>query len=227
MSQLDREEPLGLVVHSLPTPQDTATEPLRPSGRLKLLAIMLVCSLPVIASYYAYFVVRPQGKASFGELIAPARPVGNWAGTNLQGQSTPLAALKGQWLMVSVQGGACAADCQRQLFLLRQLRATLGKDKDRVDWVWLVPDAAPVDAAMHTPLGDAVVLRVDPAAVNEWFSVPPGKRLSDYIFVVDPLGNTMLRLPAVFDVADSAKARRDLERLLRASVSWDGAGRPQ
>ena len=65
MSQLDREEPLGLVVHSLPTPQDTVTEPLRPSGRLKLLAIMLVCSLPVIASYYAYFVVRPQGKASF------------------------------------------------------------------------------------------------------------------------------------------------------------------
>ena len=41
------------------------------------------------------------------------------------------------------------------------------------------------------------------------------KRFSDYIFVVDPLGNTMLRLPAVFDVADSAKARRDLERLLK------------
>lgn len=227
MSQLDREEPLGLVVHSLPTPQETVAEPLRPSGRLKLLVIMLVCSLPVIASYYAYFVVRPQGKASFGELIAPARPVGNWTGTNLQGQGTPLPALKGQWLMVSVNGGACDAECQRHLFLLRQLRATLGKDKDRVDWVWLISDAAPVDGAMHKPLGDAVVLRVDPGVLNEWFSVAPGKALSDYIFVVDPLGNTMLRLPAVFDVADSAKARRDLERLLRASVSWDGPGRPQ
>lgn len=227
MSQLDREEPLGLVVHSLPTPQETVAEPLRPSGRLKLLAIMLVCSLPVIASYYAYFVVRPLGKASFGELIAPARPVGHWTGTNLQGQPVPLAALKGQWLMVSVQGGSCAADCQRQLFLLRQLRATLGKDKDRVDWVWLIPDSAAVDSAMLKPLGDAVVLRVDPAVPNEWFSVAPGKTPGDYIFVVDPLGNTMLRLPAVFDVSESAKARRDLERLLRASVSWDGPGRPE
>lgn len=227
MSQLDREEPLGLVVHSLPTPHESVVEPMRPSGRWKLLAIMLVCSLPVIASYYAYFVVRPQGKASFGELIAPARPVGNWVGTSLQGGSTPLASLKGQWLMVSVHGGTCAADCQHRLFLLRQLRATLGKDKDRVDWVWLVSDTAPVDPAMHKPLGDAVVLRVDPNVLNEWFSVAPGKSLSDYIFVVDPLGNTMLRLPAVFDVADSAKARRDLERLLRASVSWDGPGRPQ
>lgn len=226
MSQLDREEPLGLVVHSLPTPQDTVTEPLRPSGRLKLLAIMLVCSLPVIASYYAYFVVRPQGKASFGELIAPARPVGNWTGTDLQGQASPLAALKGQWLMVSVNGGACAAECQHHLYLVRQLRATLGQDKNRVDWVWLIPDNDPVDPAMHKPLGDAVVRRVDPAVLNEWFSVAPGKTLSDYIFVVDPMGNTMLRLPAVFDIADSAKARRDLERLLKASASWDGPGRP-
>lgn len=225
MSQLDRDEPLGLVVHSLPTPQESVAEPLRPSGRLKLLAIMLVCSLPVIASYYAYFVVRPQGKASYGELIAPARPVGNWVGTTLQGQPKVLESLKGQWLMVSVHGAACDADCQRRLYLLRQLRATLGKDKDRVDWVWLIPDTAPVDPAMQKPLGDAVVLRVEPTTLNEWFSVAPGKSLGDYIFVVDPLGNTMLRLPAVFDVADSAKARRDLERLLRASVSWDGPGR--
>ena len=226
MSQLDREEPLGLVVHSLPTPQDTVVEPLRPSGRLKLLAIMLVCSLPVIASYYAYFVVRPQGKAGFGELIAPARPVDGLMATTLQGQPQPLATLKGQWLLVSVQGGACDAACQKRLFLVRQLRASLGQDKSRVDWVWLIPDAAPVDVAMEKPLGDAVVLRVAPPVLDTWFALAPGKTVNDYIFVVDPLGNTMMRLPAEFDLANSAKARRDLERLLRASVSWDGPGRP-
>lgn len=225
MSQLDREEPLGLVVHSLPTPQESVAD-VRPSGRLKLLAIMLVCSMPVIASYYAYFVVRPQGKANVGELISPARPVANLLGNTLQGQPKALADLKGQWLMVSVHGGACEAECQKRLFLARQLRATLGKDKDRVDWVWLVSDAAPVDSAMHQPLGDAVVLRVAPEVLGTWFEVGAGKAFSDYIFVVDPLGNTMMRLPAVFDISNSAKARRDLERLLRASVSWDGPGRP-
>lgn len=225
MSQLDREEPLGLVVHSLPTPQESVAEPQRPSGRLKLLAIMLVCSLPVIASYYAYFVVRPQGKASWGELISPARPVGTLMASTLQGQPKALADLKGQWLMVNVQGGACPAECQKRLFLTRQLRATLGKDKDRVDWVWLIPDAAAVAPDMQKPLGDAVVLRVEPAVLDAWLELPPGKNREDYIFVVDPLGNTMMRLPAVFEVTQSAKARRDLERLLRASVSWDGPGR--
>jgi len=226
MSQLDREEPLGLVVHSLPTPQESVRAELRPSGRLKLLAIMLVCSLPVIASYYAYFVVRPQGKAQWGEFISPARPVAGLVGTTLQGLNKPLSDLKGQWLMVSVHGGACDSDCQRHMFLARQLRASLGKDKDRVDWVWLIPDAAPVDSTMEKPLGDAVVLRVAPQVLSAWFEWAPNKQVSDYIFVVDPLGNTMMRLPAEFEVAKATKARRDLERLLRASVSWDGPGRP-
>lgn len=222
MSQLDRDEPLGLVVHSLPSPQDSV----RPSGRLKLLAILLVCSMPVIASYYAYFVARPQGKASFGELIAPARPVEALGATALDGKSIALSQLKGQWLLVSVQGGACDATCQQRLFLARQLRASLGQDKKRVDWVWLIPDAVPVDPSMKEPLGDAVVLRVDDSVLKAWFDVAPGKSVSDYLFVVDPMGNTMMRLPAAFSVSDSTKARRDLERLLRASVAWDGPGRP-
>lgn len=224
MSQLDRDEPLGLVVHSLPTPQESVADA-RPSGRLKLLAIMLVCSLPVIASYYAYFVVRPQGKAGFGELIAPARPVEALSATTLEGQVRPLAELKGQWLLVSVQGGACDPVCQKRLFLMRQLRASLGQDKARVDWVWLIPDDAAVDPAMAQPLGDAVVRRVKPEVLQSWLVPGPGKTVADYIFVVDPMGNTMMRLPAEFDVANSAKARRDLERLLRASVAWDGPGR--
>ncbi|MDT8989653.1 hypothetical protein RQP54_02115 [Curvibacter sp. APW13] len=226
MSQLDRDEPLGLVVHSLPTPQESVAETPRPSGRLKLLAIMLVCSLPVIASYYAYFVVRPQGKAGFGELIYPARPVESLQATALEGKPMPLAQLKGQWLLVSVQGGACDPTCQQRLFLARQLRASLGQDKKRVDWVWLIPDAAPVDPAMKQPLGDAVVLRVDESVLKAWFEPAAGKSVSDHLFVVDPMGNTMMRLPANFSVADSTKARRDIERLLRASVAWDGPGRP-
>jgi hypothetical protein len=30
-----------------------------------------------------------------------------------------------------VAGGACDADCQKHLYLQRQLRESLGKDKDR------------------------------------------------------------------------------------------------
>jgi hypothetical protein len=39
------------------------------------------------------------------------------------------------------------------------------------------------------------------------------------------MGNWMMRFPAALDAAGAAKAKRDLERLLRASASWDTAGR--
>ncbi len=219
-------EPLNLTVHSLPIAQDTAQAQRGVAGgRWKMLAIVILCSLPVLASYLAYFVVRPKGQASFGELIEPVRPIADQSGMGLDGSPRTLASLKGQWLLVSVGSGACESDCQQRLFLQRQLRETLGKDKERVDWVWLVNDAAPVDPAMQKPLADAIVLRVAQTTLDQWLLTPTGRSASDFLFVVDPLGNTMMRFPSRFDGAGAASARRDLGRLLRASVSWDTPGR--
>ncbi len=41
------------------------------------------------------------------------------------------------------------------------------------------------------------------------------------------MGNWMMRFPPGMDAAQAAKAKRDIERLMRASNSWDEAGRPQ
>jgi hypothetical protein len=40
------------------------------------------------------------------------------------------------------------------------------------------------------------------------------------------MGNFMMRFPAGLDREGAARAKRDLERLMRASASWDQAGRP-
>jgi hypothetical protein len=225
MTESHRDEPLELAVHSMPKPQDTATGQASIYGRWKLLAVTLLCSLPALGAYLAYFGIHPQGKAGFGELIAPVRPVGGQTAVALDGRVRALSTLKGQWLLVSVGPALCDAACQQRLFLQRQLRETLGKDKDRVDWVWLISDNDAVDASMHKPLGDAVVLRADQATLDSWLDVPSGQAAAQYLFVVDPMGNTMMRLPALFDGAGAAKARADLQRLLRASASWDGPGR--
>jgi hypothetical protein len=189
------------------------------------MSIILLCSLPAVGAYLAYFGAHPQGKAGFGELIAPVRPIGGQTAVALDGGVRVLSTLKGQWLLVSVGPGRCDAGCQQRLFLQRQLRETLGKDKDRVDWVWLISDNEMVDDSMHKPLADAVVLRVDQATLDSWLDVPTGQNVTQYLFVVDPMGNTMMRLPAMFDGAGAAKARIDLQRVLRASASWDGPGR--
>lgn len=220
-----RDEPLDLVVHSMPDQQAMVTPVVAAGGRWKLLVITALCSLPLLASLFAYFVVRPEGRASVGELLNPVRELPQQSGVALDGTVSSLSVLKGQWLLVSVDGGACPEVCQQRLFLQRQLRETLGKDKDRVDWVWLLNDQAPVADSMRKPLGDATVLRVAPATLAQWLELPAGKTYADYLFVVDPLGNAMMRLPAHFDGGGAAKARRDLERLLRASASWDTPGR--
>ncbi|MEO5660479.1 MAG: hypothetical protein ABIQ90_11900 [Polaromonas sp.] len=195
------------------------------SGRWKMILVLLVCASPVVASYFAYYVVRPEGRRNFGELIEPQRPLPDITTQPLDGQAGQLTALKNQWLLLSVAGGECDARCEKNLYFQRQLRESLGREKDRLDRVWLVNDETPVRPALLPALAASTVLRVAAGDVARWLEPAPGKRLQEHLFLVDPLGNLMMRFPADMDAQAAAKAKRDLERLLRASSSWDKEGR--
>jgi hypothetical protein len=221
------DQPLGLTVHSLPVPQEAALADAQRtrSGRWKMLFVALVCAAPVIASYFAYYVVRPEGRRSYGELVEPQRALPPIAGTDLAGQRLELPSLRGQWLLVSVASGACEDACERHLYLQRQLREGLGKDKDRLDWVWLVPDDVPVRESLKPALAQATVLRVDGARLAQWLAPAAGRQLSEHLYLVDPMGHWMMRFPPTQDVGGATRIRKDLERLMRASAGWDQPGR--
>ena len=221
------DQPLGLTVHSIPSPTQAMSQQARRTGqgRWKMIAVLLVCAAPVLASYFTFYVVRPEGRRNFGELIHPQRPLPDLASVSLSGQSINLKALKGQWLLLSVAGGACDADCRSQLYLQRQLRESLGKDKDRLDWVWLIPDEVPVSDLLLPALKESTVLRVAASGLAAWLTPASGRQLADHLYLVDPQGHLMLRFPAHLDLASAARAKRDLDRVLRASASWDQAGR--
>ena len=218
-----RDEPLGLTVHSLPVPGDAA--PRNTSGRWKMIAVLLVCAAPVIASYVTYYVIRPEGRRNYGELINPQRPLPALQAAMQDGKPVDLRSLKGQWLLMSVSGAACDPSCQQRLYWQRQMREALGKEKSRLDWVWLVNDATTIDSRLLPALSTSTVLRVPADALSQWLAPAAGQRLEDHIYLVDPLGNWMMRFPANMDAAGAAKAKRDLERVLRASASWDKEGR--
>lgn len=194
-------------------------------GRWKMLAVLLVCAAPVIASYFTYYVVRPEARRNFGDLIEPQRPMLPMPTQGLDGAVGDVSALKGQWLLVAVAGGACGDKCEKNLYFQRQLRESLGKEKGRLDRVWLVNDKVPVTSALTSALSGATVLRVDPAALSRWLEPAAAQNLSAHLYVVDPLGNWMMRFPADLDATAAAKAKRDLDRLLRASSGWDKEGR--
>ena len=222
------DAPLSMTVHDLPQPGELARadEARTRSGRRKMLLVLLICLAPVIASYVSFYVLRPTGAGrNFGQLIQPPLDMPEAQARDLAGQSVPLRSLRGQWLLVSVSSGACDKTCEQNLYFQRQLRETQGKDKERIDRVWLIADEAPVPEALKPALSQAQVLRVDAAVLKAWLQPAAGQALQDHIYVVDPMGNWMMRFPAHMDVHAASSARRDLERLMRASASWDTAGR--
>ncbi len=195
------------------------------AGRWKMLGILLVCASPVIASYLMYYVVRPEGRRNYGELITPQRMLPAVSAISSDGSANLLTSLKDQWLLISVSGGACEAVCQKNLYFQRQLRESLGREKDRLDWLVLFNDDTPVPPALAPALKDANVLRVPARELAQWLEAEPGQALTAHLYLVDPLGHWMMRFPANMDAAGAAKAKQDLERLLRASNSWDKPGR--
>jgi hypothetical protein len=194
-----------------------------PAAKIKLLLLLLVTVAPVIASYFTYYVVRPEGRRNYGELIDPQREMPNMVGIDLQGRQLALSALKDQWLLISVGDSACGEGCEKHLYLSRQLRESLGKDKERVDWVWLRTGTADIPSRLLPGLSTAKVLKLESAELAAWLRPADGRQLTDHLYLVDPMGHWMMRFPAD---ADPVKVRKDLERLMRGASSWDKEGRP-
>jgi len=218
-------QPLGLTVHGLPN-ADAAFAAQQRAGRWQMLAVLLMCAAPVLLSYFTYYVIRPEGRRNWGTLIAPQRAMPQQAMARaLDGNVYPLESLRGQWLLVSVAPGACLESCRNHLYLQRQLRESMGREKERVDWVWFISDDVSPPSDIAPALAQATVLHVDAQVLSAWLEPETGRILADHVYVVDPQGHWMMRFPAHMDKTGASKAKRDVERLLRASSSWDKAGR--
>jgi hypothetical protein len=177
----------------------TRPEPVNPlrRGRLKLALIGLFFLLPVAASWTIWwFDLAPGTAGNYGTLLAP-KPVA----------LPPDRALKGKWVLVQFDGGACATACERKLYFMRQVRRAQGKEMQRVARLWLLTDAVAPAPALREALEDTVI-----APVAAGF--PSGPDAADHIYLVDPLGNLMMRFPRD---PDPARVIKDLNRLLKAS----------
>ncbi len=223
----DTSYPLGMTVYDLPLPVEVAQADSRRTsmGRFNMLLVLLACAAPVVASYITYYWVRPEARRNFGELIQPTRAIPSVEVERLDGNKMSLTDLKGQWLLVSVAGASCNAACQQHLYLQRQILVGLGKERPRTEWVWLVNDKAEVPNTLLPALEEATVLRIDPKALAQWLQPEANKKLEEHLYMVDPMGEWMMRFPAQLNTEGALKAKRDMERLLRASASWDLPGR--
>ncbi|CAD5372660.1 conserved hypothetical protein [Rubrivivax sp. A210] len=222
-------EPLAFTVHRLDVPDLASPEAQARrtrQGRLRMLLVLAVCAAPVVASYFMYYVVRPQSLTSYGTLIQPTRGLPPaLALTTLDGAPVAARSLRGQWLLVTVGPSACDTGCEARLLMQRQLREMLGRERERIDKLWFVIDGGAVAPALRAAIEAKpalTALRADPAALAAWLAPAPGQALQDHLYLVDPHGEWMMRWPVA---AEPARVKRDLDRLLRAAASWDLPGR--
>lgn len=181
------------------------------TSRTKFLLVLGVFALPMVAAWAAYFGWRPTTHSNYGTLIPPA-PLTGTAGTTSDGRPFDLASLRGQWVMVHVGPAECDSACARALYLMRQTRVAQGKEQSRIARLWVVNDGGqPVDV-VHLDQDGVVVWRPDSAAFTAQFAADSVRAAQ--IYLVDPLGNLMLRFPADPDPKGMMK---DLKLLLKAS----------
>jgi hypothetical protein len=168
-------------------------------GRVKLALLALFFALPVAAGWLIWWLdLAPGSAGNYGTLLTP-RPVALPAPGEL----------KGKWVLVQFDGGACDAGCERKLYFMRQVRRAQGRDMSRVARLWLVTDAVPPRAELLGVIEGTVVA---PAPAGARF--PAAQSVTDHIYLVDPLGNLMMRFPRD---PDPTKVINDIRRLLRAS----------
>jgi hypothetical protein len=186
-------------------------------GRLQLILLATLFSAPLVMAMVLYFVApewRPDGRTNYGELIHPAQPLPEPRWRNAEGDVVGLAAIRGHWSWVMPLQGACESGCESALYDLRQTRLLLNEKRPRVRRLLLVDDAGRLPA-LRAQLGelhpDLEIYAPEPddAAAAQFPSAEPGT-----VYVVDPLGNLMMRYDPQPDLR---KVLRDMKRLLRVS----------
>jgi hypothetical protein len=174
--------------------------------------MVLIFAAPVALSYFWYFVVQPAGGRSYGTLL-DVHPLPAATLRTLDGAPASLATFQGKWLLVAEDGGACGAECEAKLYAMRQVRAALGHDDLRVERVLLLEDAEPLDAALQQRYAGTHFLRLQDGPLRSAFTPESGQPRA-HLWVVDPLGNLVLRYP---QNPDLKRMLKDMERLLKVS----------
>jgi hypothetical protein len=181
-----------------------------------LYALIAVCAAPAIAAYFAYFVFPPPGRTNYGDLVSPQRPLPSLTLNALDGTAFDVRGLRGRWVMLQVDASDCGDECERKLWSMRQVRLTAGKDRERVERVWLVLDQQPLTTRLLREYEGTRFLRARTDELHRFLTLPSAgdAQLTDHVWLIDPLGNLMLRWPKD---ADPNRMKKDLARLLRAS----------
>jgi hypothetical protein len=186
---------------------------------LRTLALLAALFLvPLALAFFTYYGSswRPSRTVNHGRLISPPQVLPSVSLPQVL--PAPVAAapalFRAQWSLVYVGSGACEANCREGLFVMRAARLGLNNDMTRVAQVFLVTgDCCAREYLAHEHPG-VRVLDAQGVAGAPLLRAFPAPERAHTLFVVDPLGNLMMR----YDARQNSRGLlEDLQKLLRLS----------
>lgn len=195
-----------------------------PTNRWVLVMLMLLFVLPVVLATLLYLTGwRPSSSGNHGELIQPARQIEDGVLQTLDGKPARFSELRGKWIMVHFGSSSCPDECMKNIYTMRQVHAAQAKEIGRVQRVFVATDRGAAEK-LKAKLADYPEMRVwtgEKKALAELlqsFGIDAGQAAQQQgIYLVDPLGNLIMRYPPGTDPSGMLK---DMTRLLK--YSWVG-----
>ena len=197
----------------------------RTRSRVQFVLLGLLFFAPFLLAYSAYWLFpnwTPEGRVNYGQLLTPTQSAPGMAFTDVVG--TPLAAdpLRGKWTLVQLVNADCDEACRRELVLTRQVHATLGVKRERVQRVLIAAEGVDI-AALKARYGaeqpDLIWLADAPgrASAKAFFASTP----DNSVMLVDPLGTWLMVYPHAADEEavkrDFKGMQKDINKLLKLS----------
>ena len=190
-------------------------------GRTKLVLLILMFFVPVAGSWYLVFFTDyardGKGGAEHGDLIDPPRQLENARLLRVNERSIDQVSLYGKWSMLFFVDGTCAAECEENLYRLRQIRLAIGREMKRLQRIAIVDQSENSQFSDFLSKNYPGQLYVSKKDLGEGFLQQfQGLELDDKsaIFLIDTRGFLMMRYPGN---TDPSGIIRDLSRLLRIS----------
>lgn len=188
------------------------------NARIKLVLLFLLFAAPFLLAWLAFHFWTPKSFTNKGTLLNPVIQLAELQ-VRVETESASTAKwsaktrLNGKWVLLHVGDLPCGAACEARLVDMRQVHAALGKNQPRVQRAFIVRKGV-LDPTFTARVPDLVWLSGPDLNAAIAKAIPDGSPAGEMLFIVDPLGNLMMRYPPGAELKGVVK---DMERLLKAS----------
>ncbi len=174
-----------------------------------MIAVLLLS--PIVVSYTLFLMGYRPGSVNYGELIEMERLSGSGV-VQRENVIFRIKDLRGKWVMLTIDSGQCDEACQQKLYYMRQIRTMQNKEMHRIERLWLVEDDVAVGDQLWDEYEGTVIVNAQDSELLE--HVPNKDARRNHVYLIDPLGNLMLRFP---ENLEPRKMSDDIKRLLHVS----------